>query len=68
MRGTLVYLALFLILRFGISRQVGEIGVTDLLVVVLTADASQKLWVHELRRRAEPRTATMSKPAPISSD
>jgi uncharacterized membrane protein YcaP (DUF421 family) len=40
-RGTIVYLALFLILRFGIRRQVGEMGITDLLVVVLIADASQ---------------------------
>jgi uncharacterized membrane protein YcaP (DUF421 family) len=40
-RGSLVYLALFLVLRFGIRRQVGEMGITDLLVVVLIADASQ---------------------------
>jgi uncharacterized membrane protein YcaP (DUF421 family) len=40
-RGSIVYLALFLILRFGIRRQVGEMGITDLLVVVLIADASQ---------------------------
>ena len=40
-RGTVVYLALFLILRFGIRRQVGEMGITDLLVVVLIADAAQ---------------------------
>jgi uncharacterized membrane protein YcaP (DUF421 family) len=40
-RGTIVYLALFLVLRFGIRRQVGEMGITDLLVVVLIADAAQ---------------------------
>lgn len=41
MRGTVTYLALFLVLRFGIRRQVGEMGITDLLVVVLLADAAQ---------------------------
>lgn len=40
-RGSIVYLALFAILRFGIRRQVGEMGITDLLVVVLIADAAQ---------------------------
>lgn len=41
MRGSIVYLSLFLLLRFGIRRQVGEMGITDLLVVVLIADAAQ---------------------------
>jgi uncharacterized membrane protein YcaP (DUF421 family) len=40
-RGTLVYLALFLLLRLILKRQSGTIGVTDLLVVVLIADAAQ---------------------------
>lgn len=40
-RGTLVYWTLFLILRFLLKRQHGVIGVADLLVLVLIADAAQ---------------------------
>ncbi|WP_432811986.1 DUF421 domain-containing protein [Pantanalinema sp. GBBB05] len=41
LRGTIVYLALFSLLRFLPSRQVGAVGVTDLLVVILFANAAQ---------------------------
>lgn len=40
-RGTTIYLCLFFALRFLLKRQSGEIGITDLLVVVLIADAAQ---------------------------
>lgn len=40
-RGTLVYLALFLMLRLVLKRQSGTVGVTDMLVIVLIADAAQ---------------------------
>ncbi|MGH1393273.1 MAG: DUF421 domain-containing protein [Trichormus sp.] len=40
-RGSLVYLALFSVLRFLPSRQLGTLGITDLLVVVLFAEAAQ---------------------------
>ena len=40
LRGTLVYLLLFLILRF-LRREAGALGISDLLVVVLIADAAQ---------------------------
>jgi len=40
-RGTAVYLLLFLLLRLVLKRQSGTVGVTDLLVVVLIADAAQ---------------------------
>ena len=40
-RGTLMYLALFAILRFIARRQAGQFGPADLLVVVLIADAAQ---------------------------
>ena len=40
-RGSLMYLALFLILRFVARRQSGGFGPADLLVIVLIADASQ---------------------------
>lgn len=40
-RGTLMYLALFAILRFIARRQAGQFGPADLLVIVLIADAAQ---------------------------
>lgn len=40
-RGTLVYLALFALLRFLPGRQVGAVGIADLLVVILFANAAQ---------------------------
>lgn len=40
-RGSLVYLVLFVLLRYLPNRQVGAIGITDLLVVVLFTNAAQ---------------------------
>lgn len=40
-RGSLMYLALFAILRFFARRQSGSFGPADLLVIVLIADAAQ---------------------------
>ena len=40
-RGTVVYLALVLLLRAVLKRQAGTLGITDLLVIVLLADAAQ---------------------------
>lgn len=40
-RGTIIYLALFAILRFIARRQAGQFGPADLLVIVLIADAAQ---------------------------
>lgn len=40
-RGSAVYWFLFLILRFVLRRDVGEVGIADLLVLVLIADAAQ---------------------------
>lgn len=40
-RGTAVYWLLFLLLRFVLRRDVGSIGVADVLLIVLLADASQ---------------------------
>jgi uncharacterized membrane protein YcaP (DUF421 family) len=48
-RGTLVYLALFALLRFVLKRQAGAVGVTDLLVVVLIADAAQNAMAGDYR-------------------
>lgn len=40
-RGTVMYLFMVLIMRFGMNRAMGTIGVSDMLVIVVIADASQ---------------------------
>lgn len=40
-RGTVLYLALFIMLRLLPRRQLGSLGVSDVLVIVLIADAAQ---------------------------
>ena len=40
-RGTITYLALFLLMRFVLKRESGSIGTADLLMIVLIADAAQ---------------------------
>jgi uncharacterized membrane protein YcaP (DUF421 family) len=40
-RGTAIYWFLFLIFRFALRRDVGSIGIADVLLIVLIADASQ---------------------------
>jgi len=40
-RGTLVYWFLFLVFRFVLRRDAGAVGIADLLILVLVADASQ---------------------------
>jgi uncharacterized membrane protein YcaP (DUF421 family) len=40
-RGTLIYLAVFVILRVALRRKSGAVAFTDLLVLVLIADAAQ---------------------------
>lgn len=40
-RGSIMYLALFAMLRFILRRETGSLGITDLLVIVLIADAAQ---------------------------
>jgi uncharacterized membrane protein YcaP (DUF421 family) len=39
-RGTLIYLLLFLVLRFFLNRQAGAVGIADILVIVLIVEAS----------------------------
>jgi len=41
LRGSVVYLVLFAIFRFVIRRDVGAVGIADLLLLVLVADAAQ---------------------------
>jgi uncharacterized membrane protein YcaP (DUF421 family) len=40
-RGTLMYWLLFMLLRFVLRRDIGSIGVADVLLLVLIADAAQ---------------------------
>jgi len=40
-RGSIMYLALFILLRIILKRQSGTLGITDLLLITLLADASQ---------------------------
>jgi len=53
MRGTMTYIMLFVILRFLLKRQTGVIGVADLLVIVLIADASQNAMANEYKSITE---------------
>ncbi len=53
LRGTLTYVMLFLILRFLLKRQTGVIGIADLLVVVLIADAAQNAMAAEYKSITE---------------
>ncbi|MEO7716187.1 MAG: YetF domain-containing protein [Capsulimonas sp.] len=46
-RGTIVYLAVFTLLRVILKREAGSLGVTDLLVVVLLGDASQNAMAND---------------------
>ena len=52
-RGTLMYLALFLILRFLMKRQAGSIGIADILVIVIIADAAQNAFAKEYQSITE---------------
>jgi uncharacterized membrane protein YcaP (DUF421 family) len=49
LRGTLVYWLLFLIFRFVLRRDVGAIGVADILLLVIIADAAQNAMSGEYR-------------------
>ena len=48
-RGTAIYWLLFLLLRFVIRRDVGALGVADVLLLVLMADAAQNAMAGEYR-------------------
>jgi uncharacterized membrane protein YcaP (DUF421 family) len=51
-RGTITYLFLFLVLRI-LRRQAGTIGIADLLVVVMIADAAQNAMGSDYRSVTE---------------
>lgn len=48
-RGSVLYLALFALLRIGIKREAGSLGLSDLLVIVLLADASQNAMAGDYK-------------------
>jgi uncharacterized membrane protein YcaP (DUF421 family) len=48
-RGSAIYWLLFLLLRFVIRRDVGALGVADVLLLVLLADAAQNAMAGEYR-------------------
>ena len=49
LRGSLMYLAIFVLLRLVLKRQTGTLGTTDLLLITLLADASQNAMAGEYR-------------------
>lgn len=51
-RGTLTYLALFCFLRF-MRKEMGAMGITDVLVIVLVADASQNAMAGDYKSITE---------------
>ena len=66
-RGTVVYLALFVLIRVVFKRQPGAVGIADLLVVVLIADAAQNAMAgtYEFFYPKRPATTTTPpQPAP----
>lgn len=53
LRGSVMYLMLFVIMRFVMKRQAGAVGLADLLVIVLIADVSQNAFSHEYKSLTE---------------
>ena len=49
MRGSLVYLGIFAILRFVLRREAGTIGMPDLLMMVLIADAASNAMASQYK-------------------
>jgi uncharacterized membrane protein YcaP (DUF421 family) len=49
LRGTVMYLAIFTLLRVTVRRNVGSLGMSDLLLITLLADASQNAMAGEYK-------------------
>ncbi len=49
LRGSIMYIALFIMLRVILKRQTGTLGMTDLLLITLLADASQNAMAGEYK-------------------
>jgi len=52
-RGTLTYLALFILMRAVLKRETGTVSLADLLMIVLIADASQNAMASEYKSVTE---------------
>lgn len=52
-RGTAIYWALFLLFRFVLRRDVGSVGIADILLLVIIADASQNAMAGEYKSISE---------------
>ncbi|HEX2531567.1 MAG TPA: YetF domain-containing protein [Burkholderiaceae bacterium] len=48
-RGSATYLFLFLIFRFIVQRDIGAVGLADILILVIVADASQNAMAGEYK-------------------
>ena len=46
-RGTATYWFLFLVFRFAVRRDIGAVGIADILILVIVADASQNAMAGE---------------------
>ena len=53
LHGSVMYLVLFLIMRFVMQRQAGAVSLADLLVIVLIADVSQNAFSNEYKSLTE---------------
>ena len=53
LRGTVMYLALLLIMRFAMVRRSSTIGLADILVIVVIADAAQNGFAKEYKSLTE---------------
>lgn len=49
LRGSIMYIALFIMLRVILKRQTGTLGMTDLLLITLLADAAQNAMAGEYK-------------------
>ena len=53
LRGSAIYLSLTLLFRFLVRRDIGAVGIADLLVIVLIADASQNAMAGDGKTLAD---------------
>ena len=49
LRGSLTYISIFVLLRVILKRQTGSIGMTDLLLITLLADAAQNAMANDYK-------------------
>src|SRR6185295_13388597 len=49
LRGSVMYLSIFVLLRIVLKRQTGTLGMTDLLLITLLADASQNAMAGDYK-------------------